>query len=356
MKQFLYEAQPCRTVFGEGTRRNIRKEVERLNLKNVLVISTSGLSGSTTAEHVAVLLRDLCKGIFSKAVQHVPIENVYEALDFVKSNNIDGLVAVGGGSPIGLAKAVALETELPIVALPTTYAGSEMTSVWGITENGVKRTGTNSIVKPKTVIYDPELTLSIPANLSVTSGVNSVAHCVEALYSESRNPITSLLAEEGIRSIARSLRRIVENPDDLEARSKAFYGAWLGGTVLGSVGMALHHKLCHTLGGTFKLPHAETHTVLISYVISYNSDYAPEAMEVIARSLQCNKDDVASTLYDLIQSLGGPVSLESIGFQREDIEKAAELAVKNPYYNPRPIDKGSIRDLLDRAYHGIRPE
>lgn len=356
MKSFLYESQPSRTAFGKGAIKEIKKEVQLLGIKNALVISTPGNSGMATANKVATLLGELCQSTYPKAIQHVPIDIVNESVNYVKKNRIDGLIAVGGGSPIGLAKAIALETELPILALPTTYAGSEMTSVWGITENGVKKTGNNVIVKPKTIIYDPELTTSIPAKLTVTSGVNSIAHCVEGLYSESANPITSLLAEDGIKSLVQSLPKIVKNPNNLSARSDALYGAWLGGTVLGAVGMALHHKLCHTLGGTFKLPHAETHTVVLPHVIAYNAEYTPEANQALSRAFNVNSQNVATTLFDLIQSLGGPVSLESIGFKKEDIEKAADLATKNPYYNPRPINKEAIKDLLESAFYGRRPE
>ncbi|MBM4763584.1 maleylacetate reductase [Bacillus sp. B15-48] len=356
MKTFIYESQPSRTVFGEGTINEINKEVQLLGMQNALVISTPGKNGMELAIKVASLLGEVCQSVYPKAIQHVPIETVTEAIEYVKMNRIDGLIAIGGGSPIGLAKAIALETKLPILAVPTTYAGSEMTPVWGITENGVKKTGTNPGVKPKTIIYDPALTTTIPAMLSVTSGVNSIAHCVEGLYSETANPITSLLAEEGIKSFVKSLPKIVENPSDLSARSDAFYGAWLGGTVLGTVGMALHHKLCHTLGGSFKLPHAETHTVVLPYAIAYNAEYTPDAIAALSRALNSDRQDVAGTLFDLIQSLGGPVSLESIGFKQEDIEKAADLTTKNSYYNPRPVEQEAIIDLLKNAYYGRRPE
>lgn len=356
MKSFLYESQPNRTVFGVGTIKEIKKEIQLLGIQNALVISTPGKNGVELANKVAGILRELCQSIYPKAIQHVPIDLVNESVEYVKKNKIDGLIAVGGGSPIGLAKAIALETKLPILALPTTYAGSEMTPVWGITENGVKKTGNNVLVKPKTIIYDPELTTSIPANLSVTSGVNSIAHCVEGLYSQTANPITSLLAEEGIKSMVQSLPKIVGNYSNLNARSEALYGAWLGGTVLGAVGMALHHKLCHTLGGAFKLPHAETHTVVLPHVIAYNAEYAPEAIKALSRALNADRQDVAGTMYDLIQSLGGPVSLESIGFKKGDIVQAADLTTKNPYYNPRPIEKVAIEELLENAFYGRRPE
>jgi maleylacetate reductase len=228
-----------------------------------------------------------------------------------------------------------------------------MTPIWGLTEGGVKKTGRDLRVLPRTVIYDPALTLSLPVAMSVTSGINAIAHCVEALYARDANPIISLIAEEGIRALAGSLPEIVEQADHLEARSNALYGAWLGGVSLGSVGMALHHKLCHTLGGTFNLPHAETHTVVLPHATAYNASAAPEAMDRIARALGARS--AADGLYDLAASLGAPVSLQALGMTRDQLDRAADLAVQNAYYNPRPITRDGIRSLLEDAFDGRRP-
>ena len=353
MKKFIYEAQPSRVVFGVGSLNEVRTELHALGCKKAMVIATP--EQESLAQEVAELLGDLCVEVHAKAIQHVPMESVDKALELVRELQIDGLVAVGGGSSIGLAKAIALKTSLPILAIPTTYAGSEMTPIWGITENGLKTTGNNSIVKPKTVIYDPRLTVTLPATLTVTSGMNAIAHCVEALYAENANPIISLLAEDGIRALATSLPKILANPNDLDARSDAQYGCWLGGTALGSVGMALHHKLCHTLGGSYNLPHAETHTVILPHVVAYNASHAPEAIKALARALETDEKEVAGSIFDLINSLGVPIALAEIGMKEEDLDQAAEIATKNPYYNPRPIDKSLIRELLDNAFSGKRP-
>jgi maleylacetate reductase len=228
-----------------------------------------------------------------------------------------------------------------------------MTPIWGLTEGGVKKTGRDLRVLPKTVIYDPVLTLSLPVALSVTSGINAMAHCVEALYSRDANPIVSLIAEEGIRALAGSLAEIVKQPDNLDARSGALYGAWLGGVSLGAVGMALHHKLCHTLGGTFNLPHSETHTVVLPYAVAYNAPAVPDAMEHVTRALGARS--AAAGLYDLAASLGAPVSLRDLGMTRDQLDRAADLAVQNAYHNPRPITRDGIRDLLEQAFEGRRP-
>ena len=354
MKNFQYETHSGKVVFGAGALSKVRDELEILGTKRALVIATP--EQEELALEVAGLLGDFCAGVHAKAVQHVPYETVEAAMHRVQALDVDSLVPVGGGSSIGLAKAIALNSSLPILAIPTTYAGSEMTPIWGLTENGIKKTGKNLVVKPKSVIYDPKLTVTLPARLTVTSGMNAIAHCVEGLYAENANPVTSLMAEEGIRALGTSLPDIAGNPNDLEARSAALYGTWLGGTVLGSVGMALHHKLCHVLGGSYNLPHAETHTVILPYALWYNAGHAPEAVKAISRALGSAENDAAGSLYDLASSLGVPTSLAEIGMKKEDLDKAAELAVQNPYYNPRPIDKESIRQLLDYAYAGKRPE
>lgn len=353
MKNFMYEAQATRVIFGAGVRKEVHAELKKIGVKRALVISSPGQK--ELAMKISRLLGDLCADIHANAVQHVPMETVEKSVELVRELNIDSLVPVGGGSSIGLAKAIALNTSLPIVAIPTTYAGSEMTPIWGITENGLKKTGKDFVVKPKSVIYDPELTVKLPARVSVTSGLNAMAHCVEGLYAENTNPIISLLAEEGIRALHSSLPSILVDQNDIEARSKALYGCWLAGTVLGSVGMAIHHKLCHVLGGSYNLPHAETHSVILPYALWYNAAYAPDAVQAIARSLGTDKDAVAETLFDLSTSLCAPTSLAEIGMKETDLDQAAELATKNSYYNPRPIDQKTIRRLLDYAFMGKRP-
>jgi maleylacetate reductase len=260
---------------------------------------------------------------------------------------------VGGGSTIGLGKAIALESSLPILAIPTTYAGSEMTPIYGLTEAGVKKTGRDRKVLPKTVIYDPELTLSLPKGISGTSAMNAIAHCVEALYAFDGNPILSLIAAEGIRALAGGIPVVVKEPGNLGARTEALYGAWLGGTALGNSSMGLHHKLCHTLGGAFNLPHAEVHTVILPYATGYNRAAAPEAMRAIAAALGAR--DAAEGIYDLARELQAPASLRELGMPEEGIEKAARLATELPYRNPRPVEYDSLVALIGQAWQGVRP-
>jgi alcohol dehydrogenase class IV len=299
------------------------------------------------------LLGERAAGVFDRAVMHVPMETAREAREVATRLRADCAVAVGGGSTTGLGKAIALESGLPIIAIPTTYAGSEMTPIYGITETGLKKTGRDMRVLPRTVIYDPELTLGLPIGMSVTSGINAIAHAAEGLYAEDGNPVMDLMAEEGIRAFSGSLRAIRANPRDVEARGDALYGAWLCGTVLGHVGMALHHKLCHTLGGSFSLPHAETHTIVLPHALAYNAAAAPAAMQRIARAL--GSADAAQGAWDLARDNGAPVALRDIGMRQEDLDKACDIALRNQYPNPRPLEAAAIRALLQDAFDGRRP-
>jgi alcohol dehydrogenase class IV len=284
---------------------------------------------------------------------HVPVETAIEARKAAAELGADGCIAVGGGSTIGLGKAIALTSGMPVIAVPTTYSGSEMTPILGMTEGGVKKTQRDAKVLPRTTIYDPELTLGLAPATSAASGMNAIAHCVEALYAVDGNPIVSLMAEEGIRALAASLPLIVSSSRDLDARSRALYGAWLAGAALGSAGMALHHKLCHTLGGSFSLPHAETHSIVLPHAVRYNRDAAPEAMRRIAAAL--GVADPATGLWDLEKKLSLKMSLAAIGMPEDGIENAARLATESPYPNPRPVTYEGVRALLRDAWEGRRP-
>ena len=356
MRDFIYNGQPSRVVFGAGSLAHLEREIELLGAKRALVLSTPEQAG--LAERVAQRLGARAAGIFSRAVMHVPIETAREARDAARRLGADCAVAIGGGSTTGLGKAIALDSGLPILAIPTTYAGSEMTPIYGITEGGLKKTGRDARVLPRTVIYDPELTLTLPVALSVTSGMNAIAHAAEGLYAQDSNPVMDLMAEEGIRALAQALPAIRQCSNDAEGRAQALYGAWLCGTVLGNVGMALHHKLCHTLGGSFNLPHAEVHTVVLPQAIAFNAAAAPQAMKRIVRALD-TRASAAAGLFDLARDNGAPVALREIGMQAADLDRAADIAVGNPYWNPRPFgaaQRDAIRELLQRAYDGVRPD
>ena len=341
MKSFVYRGQAGKVVFGPGSLSQLGAEIEALGAKKALVLCTPEQRAS--AEQVADLLGARAVGIFDRAVMHVPIETVHDIRALARRLGADCAVAIGGGSTTGLGKAIALDSGLPIVAIPTTYAGSEMTEIYGITENGLKKTGRDPRVLPRTVIYEPELTLSQPDS----------------------NPVMDVMAREGIAALARSLPLIRQSPSNMAARSDALYGAWLCGLVLNNVGMALHHKLCHTLGGTFNLPHAETHTIVLPHALAYNAPNAPQAMAMISEALNGaglaggahdGVRSAAAAVFDLAQDNGAPVSLKALGMQEADLDKACDIAMQNQYPNPRPLERVALRQLLQNAFDGRRPD
>ncbi len=355
MRDFVFNGQPSRVVFGAGSLQHLEREVQQLGASRALVLCTP--EQQPLAEAIAQRLGSRAAGVYPEAVMHVPVETANAAIDEAKRVNADCALAVGGGSTTGLGKAIALQSGLPILAVPTTYAGSEMTPIWGMTENGLKKTGRDARVLPRTVIYDPELTVSLPVGLSVTSGMNAIAHAAEGLYAQDSNPVMDLMAEEGIRALATALPKLRANPADIDARGDALYGAWLCGSVLGNVGMALHHKLCHTLGGTLNLPHADAHTVVLPHAIAFNAAAAPVAMKKIARAL--GSTDAALGLHQLAKDNGAPTALRELGMQETDIDRVAQIAVQNPYWNPRPIVPEALPDLrvlLQRAWEGSAPQ
>lgn len=351
MDSFTYTGLPARVVFGRGTIDQLVDELEALSVKRALVLSTPPQADQ--AQEVLDRLGTKGVGLFSDAAMHTPVDVTKRALGQVKNLDVDGVVAFGGGSTIGLGKAIALRTDLPQLVVPTTYAGSEMTSIIGQTEDGLKTTQKTLKVLPETVIYDVNFTLSLPPVMSVTSGLNAIAHAVEALYAENANPVLSLMAAEGIGSLVRALPDITRNPSDVKARSEALYGAWLCAVCLGSGGVALHHKLCHVLGGSFGLPHAETHTVVLPHALAYNAPEVPDTMERLRRAM--NTQTPAAALFDIAKAGGAPTSLKELGMPQESLAQAVGIALKNPYYNPRPLEASALETLLQNAFVGHRP-
>jgi alcohol dehydrogenase class IV len=354
MRSFTYDALPGRVVFGAGASRGkLGEEIERLGAERVLLIAAE--PERELAEELAGALGGRYAGIFTGVKPHVPVEVVEEAREVARDKEADCLLSVGGGSTTGAAKAVALETALPIVAVPTTYAGSEMTPIWGMTEGQRKQTGRSLDVLPTVIIYDPELTFSLPPSITGPSAMNAIAHCVEALYAPGTNPITSLMAEEGIGALSRGLPIAVDNPEDLEGRSDTLYGAYLAGAALAAAGAGLHHKVCHVLGGTYDLPHAETHTIVLPHTVAFNEPAIPQIAHRVARAL--GSQEAAEGLYNLNQKIGAPLGLKDIGMREEDIEEAVGLVLEAvPETNPRHVDESGARTILEGAYAGRRPE
>jgi maleylacetate reductase len=350
-REFVYEALPMRVAFGAGRSRDVAAELDALGLGRVLVLSTP--EQKDVAGEISRALGERSAGLHAEAVQHVPVGIARAAVAVAGERGADGCVAVGGGSTIGLGKAIALETGLPIVAVPTTYAGSEMTPVWGLTEGGRKRTGRDRRVLPRSVIYDPELTLTLPPSFSVTSGMNAIAHAVEALYAPDTSPVIGLMAAECARAMAGALPRVAASPAGPDARADALYAAWLGGACLGATTMGLHHRLCHALGGTFDLPHAEMHTIMLPYVLAFNAPAVPEAMDALTRAL--GTDAPARALREIGLLAEGPHSLADLGVAREALDTVAAEVAAAPYSNPRPAGHTEIRTILEDAWHGTPP-
>ena len=346
---FTYVSHPGRVLFGSGRTREIAAELERLGCRRAFVVCAP--------DHKEPALRVAMEcgapAVFGEATMHTPVTVTQAALSQLQAADCDSLVAIGGGSTIGLSKALALRTDLPQVAVPTTYAGSEMTPILGETSDGQKTTLRSPKVLPEVVIYDVDLTLSLPPGLSAVSGVNAIAHAVEALYAHDTNPIISLMAEEGIAALGRALPRILTAPSEIAAREAAQYGAWLSGVCLGSVAMGLHHKICHVLGGKFDLRHAETHAVMLPHVVAYNSAAAPVAVARVAKALR--RAGAASGLFALNRALANPLSLAELGMPREGIAQAAEQVMQDQYSNPRPLEPAALLSMLARAWSGESP-
>ena len=349
---FTYIARPGRVIFGRGARERVGEELDKLGIRSAIVLTTP--DQSDIAGEFAKLLGGRAGIIYPGASQHTPMEVTEAALQAVQSVGADGCLAIGGGSTTGLSKAIALRTDLPQVVIPTTFAGSEMTAILGQTEHGKKTTITDLKVLPETVIYDPDLLDTLPAHIAGPSALNAIAHSVEALYAEEANPVISLMAEESIRALGAAIPVFTSGKGDISAAyEQGLYGAWLAGICLGSVGMAIHHKICHTLGGSFGLNHADIHCLMLPYSAAYNREAAPDAMAAVARAL--GVEDGPSGLFDLMQMAGRHQSLSGFGMSEADLDKAADLATQNAYYNPRPVTEADVRAMLQKAWDGSRP-
>lgn len=350
---FTYQSLPGRVVFGAGRRAELAVEVAGVAGRRVFLIA--GGAAKAVGDELAEQLDDAVAARWDEVVQHVPVEVADRARAAVDESDADVVVSVGGGSATGLAKAIALSHGLPIVAVPTTYAGSEMTPIYGLTGGRHKQTGRDLRVLPRTVIYDPELTLGLPTGVTGPSACNALAHCVEALWVPEANPVTSALALEGVRAIATALPAVMDRPDDLGGRADLLYGAYLAGIALGATSTGLHHKLCHVLGGTFGLVHADTHSVVLPHAVAYNAPARPAEMARLAGALGARGADPAGALWDVAVASHVPVSLAELGLDANDLSEAAERAAAEITNNPVPVTAATLLELLQRAYAGDRP-
>ncbi len=348
---FIHDTLPQKVMFGFGqAATHLQQEVETRGAQNVMVIA-----GEREMEIARKVAAQIEVAIWhDEVIMHVPIEIAERARQIATENNVDLLVCVGGGSTTGLAKAIAMTTGLPIVAVPTTYAGSEATNVWGLTEAKRKTTGVDPKVLPETVIYDSELTMSLPVDMSVASGLNGMAHCVDSLWGPSADPINAALAAEGIRALSQGLPKIVEDSQSIEGRDEALYGAYLAAVSFASAGSGLHHKICHTLGGTFNLPHAQTHATVLPYVLAFNAPFTPDAEKRAAAAF--GTDTAVGGLQQLRERVDAPKRLSDYGFTAEGIPEAVDIILeKVPATNPRKVTTENLTSLLTAALNGEDP-
>lgn len=345
---FEHDTLAQRVLFGAGkAAENLAGEVSRLGSKRVMLVSAT-----FEAEIAAKVTANIDVAVtFDDVVQHVPIANAEAARKVATDNGVDLMVCVGGGSTTGTAKAVAMTTGIPIVAVATTYAGSEATNVWGLTEAARKTTGVDNKVLPVTVIYDAELTYSLPVEMSVASGMNAMAHCIDSMWAPRADPINQALAAEGIHALSQGLPAIVANPNDQAGREQTLYGAYLSAVSFASAGSGMHHKICHVLGGTYNLPHAQTHATVLPYVLAFNSPEAPDADRRIAQAF--GSKDALSGLLELRERLNGPRALKDYGFDEGKAGEAAEIALPSiPPSNPRPVTLENLTELIHAAWAG----
>ncbi len=348
---FRYKALPWNVIFGIGALSRLPEELGKLGYSRALVLTTP--NQAEIGQQIVDLLGDKAVGLFDRAVMHVPVETVEQATTEVKRLDADCSVSVGGGSTTGLGKALAFNLDLPNIVLPTSYAGSEMTNIWALTKNDRKITRRDNVVVPTLTIYDPVLTLTMPAAFAGASGLNAMAQAVVNVATEDVNPIISIMALDAIRALSHSLPIVVSDPDNMDARTEAMYGACLAGGALGAGTTSLHHRLCHTFGGTFNTPHAETHTILLPHSVAYNANAVPEGTRKIAAAM--GVDDAATGLFELAGTIGVPTALKDIGVVETDLDEAAAVTVETPVNNPEPVTGERVRALLENAYHGYPP-
>ena len=351
MMDFVYEALPGRVLFGEGSLHRVPHEIDSLGAQRVMLIASG--SSKPLADLLADLLEERVVARIDAVNPHVPAADVEAARQLAAGTSTEAVVTIGGGSAIGLGKNIALEIPVKHLTVPITYSGSEMTPIHGMTVDGLKRIGRDSRAKPHTVIYDSELGRALPMRVTAGSVMNAMAHCVEALYAERRNPVTSSMARDGLGALQHGLGRVIADQFDPAGRSSMLFGAFLAGTALGSVGMAIHHKICHVLGGTFGLAHGDANAVMLPHVVTANAAAEPEVVLEIAGVLET--PDPAARLFDLAASAGAPSSLARLGLTVADLDRAAEIVAENPGFNPRPVDRAWVRQLLQRAFDGERP-
>src|SRR5882757_964054 len=336
---FVHDIPAQRVVFAPGAVARVADEAARLGLTRVLVVATPG-SGARLGQRLVDILGARAAGLHAQAVVHVPKGVAEAGLAAARDANADGLVAAGGGAAIGLAKIIARDLALPIIAVPTTYSGSEATTIWGVSDGELKYTGRDAKVLPRVIVYDPDLTLALPAAVSASSAMNAMAHCVEGLWVPDRTPYLEALATDAARRFGAYLPRVIADGNDREARGECLIAAWLAGVVL-AAGTGLQHKLAHVLGG-LGLPHAEAHAIILPHVTRFNLAAAPDARARLAQALG-GSGDPADRVAAMLAGLPIPQTLSAIGFARGKIEFVAAEIAKLAITVPRAVSGADAR-------------
>ena len=347
--RFVYQNPATRVVFGSGAIEDLAAEAARARMARMLVLCSAGRKQQ--AASLAQSLGVACVGICDVAVPNMPRDAFDIVVAQLKETQADGLVAVGGGSPIGLCKAVAASTRLPFIAVVTTLSGSEMSPKWALGRGAGRAGGSDDRALPTVAIYDPVLTLGLPPRVIAASGMNAMAHAVETLYGEDTNPVIQTLAEDAIARLARSLPETVANPANVAARSEALYGAWLAANFRSTT--CIHHVIAQQVRQLFDLDHAQTHAVVLPYAVAFNAPAIPDAMRRLERALKTA--DPAGALYDLNVKIGLPTSIADVGMPRERLADAVDVVMRMPGYNPRPVARADVERILQRALAGERP-
>ena len=346
---FTYHSDPVRIRFGAGSAAALAAEADFHEINRIVVLCSKSRADLALRLTAGLGARRLA--VCDASEPNMPRAAFERVLAELKRHDADGFVVIGGGSPIGLAKAAAATTKLPYLAVVTTYSGSEMAARWriGIADNRISGEGRAAL--PATAIYDPELTLDLPARMSAASGMNAIAHAVESLYGIDTNPVVQAMAEEAIRRIGAALPRVVQNPRDLAARTEVLYGAWLAANFRAEVG--LEHAIAQRVRQWFDLDHAHTHAIATPYAIGFNADAAPDAMARISRAL--GAADAARGLYDLNVRLGLPTGLKGLGLREQDIGRAVEVVAAVKIDHPKPVSKADLTNIIAQAYAGEPP-
>lgn len=349
---FVREPLAGRVVFGAGSFADVAEVAHRVGTQRLVVIASTSAHAHVAAarELLGPALVDVVVG----ARAHVPTTDVDATLERVTGHDSDGVVAIGGGSAIGLAKAVAVQRGLAVIAVPTTYSGSEMTAVYGTSADGRKHTARDPAAAPRAVIYDPELTYDLPVPISAETGINAVAHCVEALYAPATDPTMTLVARAGLQRLIAGLPRLAASPRDPSLREELLVGAYAAGTALATCGMGVHHRICHVLGGEFMAAHGRLNAAVLPHVVALNAPAAPALADALATAL--GRDDVAAGLWDLIADLGAPATLAAAGAGDAEPEQVAARVMERPLSNPTELSHDVVRRVVERARQGARPD